>query len=193
MAGRVLKSAAAALLLITACLFSACDNPAEPGALDFDKMRADALELFNGEPGRDFAGYGYYTLMIGENYDLTAAAVTFPLVYGGKINGLYEVFFDKDGGVKHGNYIYNAEAFYERYKDEDGIFVVRGIYGSYILRSDGTLVYTGGIIELNESDMIEPDIFNTDFVRREYGVDISLFSNKTITEKNEKILKGEAR
>lgn len=179
------------LLLISPCFLFACKNPTESHVFNFDKMRLDALKQLNEEYNRDYTGYGYYTIMIDEYYNMTSIMITFPLIFDDKINGIYEVGFDINGVVKYGKYIYNTNSYYEKYKNEDGIFIVKGIYGTYILRNDDTLVYTGNMHELDNGDIINPDVFNVDFVRQKYGIDISNLSNKIITEMNDKLQKSD--
>jgi hypothetical protein len=173
------------LLSIYICKLFSCNLQTEQYLLDFDEMQAEAMEYVKNNYDDDYSQYGYYTLFIDDNDNLSLIAITFLV----DTTHAYDVYFDDNGVLKKGNKIslsYNTKSL-EEYKNTNGIYVLKGTYGSYLLAEDDSLTYTGGISfdNLSSTDKIDSSVFNNKFILREYGINVSELYNYKITKMND--------
>ena len=152
--------------------------------LDFNQLQTEALAYLNETNHTAYSKYGYYTLFLDKNDQLKQIAVTFH--FHGYTNPFYDVYFDENGVLKGNSTFYGSGTNPEMYQNEPGIFVVKGIYGSYLLFDNGTFAYIGGMNpdDLDSSDIIDASVFHSADFLQKYGIDISRISNAIITQKN---------
>ena len=171
------------LLSVPVSVLHGCASRRGRGKFDFERIQSAARAHMVADLGRDYAGYGYCTLFLGEDDTLSSVAITF---HFGRSTA-YLVLFDTDGVLKEGgmhSLSFDADS-YEAYQNEHGIFVIKGVYGSYLLTEEDSLEYTGIAFEdLSPSDRIGSPAFGREYLLREYGIDVTGLYNNVITEKN---------
>lgn len=176
----------AIILLVSLTLFILCTQIicSKQNIFGFEQIQCAAQDYMKTELGTDYSKYGYCTLFVDDDYSLSSLAISF--VY--RNNYVYEVYFDQNGEIKRGSLIPLGDdaSYYETYQNIRGVYVIKGLYGSYLLTEDDSIIYTGGIKfdDLPSSDLVDSSIFNHEFVMREYDIDITKFYNCYITQKN---------
>ena len=171
-------------IMLLVGMFSDCvRRPESP--VDIEKMRKDALTLFEGE----FDGPGYLTLLCGKDNTLEGVRIDLPEIRkDGKIHGAAYAVFNLDGELILSAPLTGSDVYEER-KNIDAVTVLKGIYGEYLLYENGTLDYVGSIgfeqFEINpeyyETCVIDESIFGSDMLNDNYGIDISDVMNSTVT------------
>jgi hypothetical protein len=171
------------LVLISVIVIHIYTSQQKQSLIDFEQVQLTARNYMNTNLGTDYSKYGYCTLFIDDNHALSSFAIVFIF---GKYTA-YAVLFDKNGVLKNGTRIstsYGTSSL-EDYKNRRSVAVVKGIYGTYLLTDDDSLVYTGvNYDDLLDTDKIDFSIINSEFILREYGIDVSELYNYKITKKN---------